>query len=328
VIDLVCDEDQLAVAAAARQYLQAQRGRRSEEMPAADLAELAGAGLFGLGLEEADGGLGLGAGTEVLAFEVAGAVIAPIGVLGSVLAAHALSGNDERRHAVLSGRTRVGVAEPWSWPTGPGEADPATGRLRVYDGAGAELLVVVGPAEAVVIEASSAGFATHQGFDRSVGLTEVDAGQSSVLARSPATAARATLLVAAMLGGIARETLTAAVSYAKTREAFGRPIGSFQAIKHRCVEMATRAEATDAIVRMSAIDAGRGRFDRELVHAARVIAGDAAVQNCRDEIQIFGGMGFTAEAGLDVYLRRALLLAAMFGTSDWHADRLVDGRLG
>ncbi|WP_181777730.1 acyl-CoA dehydrogenase, partial [Amycolatopsis pittospori] len=127
--------------------------------------------------------------------------------------------------------------------------------------------------------------------------------------------AYAATLGAAEAAGIARWCLRTAVEYAKVREQFGRPIGSFQAVKHLCAEMLCRAEATDAL----AWDAARAADDpaqHPLAAAtAAAYALDAAVANAKDCIQVLGGIGFTWEHDAHLYLRRALALRQWLGGS-------------
>jgi alkylation response protein AidB-like acyl-CoA dehydrogenase len=329
VIDLVPDPEQLEVARAARQALAVSTGKSMSDLAGEQLAQLAGAGLFGLGLAESSGGVGFGAAEEALVYEVVGADLAPVGLAATTLAAHALhrAGAGEPLCAVLEGRIRVGLADPWSWTSSPPDASPLDGTapLRVTDAQAADLLLCVGPGAVAVIDATDLEWEPCESFDAgtTVGLTAPS--QPTVLAETadPDLVARPSMLVAAMLGGVARAALDRTVDYAKSREAFGQPIGAFQAIKHRCADMAIRCDAADATVRLAAVELDAGNPDASLVHTARVIAGDAAIENCRAAIQTFGGLGFTAEAGLDRHLRRSLLLATLFGPTSWHSDQLL-----
>ncbi|WP_424235918.1 acyl-CoA dehydrogenase family protein [Actinophytocola sp.] len=129
----------------------------------------------------------------------------------------------------------------------------------------------------------------------------------------------AATLFAAEAAGIARWCLDTAVAYAKVREQFGRPIGSFQAVKHLCAEMLCRAEQAAAL----AWDAARGG---ELsAPSAAALAVDAAVDNAKDCVQILGGIGFTWEHDAHLYLRRAIANRQLLGgTARWRRE--VAGR--
>jgi alkylation response protein AidB-like acyl-CoA dehydrogenase len=132
-------------------------------------------------------------------------------------------------------------------------------------------------------------------------------------------------LAAAELLGIAEATQQLALDYAKQREQFGRPIGSFQAIKHMLADMFVRQE----VARAAVYAAGATLDDPEVgdvqraVSAAKLTAGDAAIKNARACIQIHGGMGYTWEVAAHYYLKRAWVLESVFGTGDEHADRLA-----
>ncbi|WP_375396584.1 acyl-CoA dehydrogenase family protein [uncultured Sphingomonas sp.] len=122
------------------------------------------------------------------------------------------------------------------------------------------------------------------------------------------------LLDAAALTGIAAATLDMAVDYAKTREQFGRPIGSFQAIKHHCANMAIAARAALDLTTFAAvaIDGGRAGVAHQ-TESAFLVAADAAIGNAGLNIQIHGGIGFSAEADPHLFLKRAQLIAALGG---------------
>ncbi|MDN5760125.1 MAG: acyl-CoA dehydrogenase, partial [Tomitella sp.] len=140
------------------------------------------------------------------------------------------------------------------------------------------------------------------------------------------------VLAAAEAAGVAGWALRTAVDYAKIREQFGKPIGSFQAIKHLCAEMLVRAEQARAVAWDGAVAAderrvaetasgpGAGAQERdELPIAAAVAAAaalDCAVDNAKDCIQVLGGIGFTWEHDAHLYLRRALALRQVLGGSD------------
>ncbi|MGW0040616.1 acyl-CoA dehydrogenase [Rhodococcus sp. NPDC003348] len=123
----------------------------------------------------------------------------------------------------------------------------------------------------------------------------------------------AATLAAAEAAGIAGWCLTTAVEYAKIREQFGKPIGSFQAIKHLCAEMLCRVEQIRAVAWDAAVAAETGD---ELPIAAAVAASvalDAAVDTAKDCIQVLGGIGFTWEHDAHFYLRRVVSLRQLLG---------------
>ena len=139
-------------------------------------------------------------------------------------------------------------------------------------------------------------------------------------------------LLSAEAVGVARWATDTASDYAKIREQFGRPIGQFQAVKHKCAEMIADTERATAAVwdAARAVDEPRTDWDTEgsaVEFAAAVAAtlAPAAAQRCtQDCIQVHGGIGFTWEHDADVYYRRALILAAGFGRRSEYPQQVVD----
>jgi alkylation response protein AidB-like acyl-CoA dehydrogenase len=133
------------------------------------------------------------------------------------------------------------------------------------------------------------------------------------------------VLTAAFAVGLAAAACDLAVAYAKERQQFGRAIGAFQAVKHLCAEMAVRAEVARAATHAAAVhldDPGLGGTERA-VSGAKALAGGAAIANGRSATQVHGGMGFTWEVDVHLYLKRAWLLDTVFGSTDEHADRVA-----
>jgi alkylation response protein AidB-like acyl-CoA dehydrogenase len=132
-----------------------------------------------------------------------------------------------------------------------------------------------------------------------------------------------TALTAAIQLGLADRLTELAVAYAKERVQFDRPIGGFQAIKHMLADMVTRTEVARAAVYSAGavLDEESDRNTRwRLVHGAKVVAGDAAVANGKAATQVFGGMGFTWEVDVHLYLKRAWVLETNFGNADDNAE--------
>lgn len=149
----------------------------------------------------------------------------------------------------------------------------------------------------------------------------------SNLTMTTAHALRSTLLSAEAVG-VARWATDTASAYAKIREQFGRPIGQFQAIKHKCAEMIADTERATAAVWDAARaldDAGESSSDVEFAAAVAATLAPATAQRCtQDCIQVHGGIGFTWEHDTNVYYRRALMLAACFGRGSEYPQRVVD----
>ena len=133
----------------------------------------------------------------------------------------------------------------------------------------------------------------------------------------------AATLSAAEAAGVAKWTLETAAEYAKVREQFGKPIGSFQAIKHMCAEMLLRSQQ----IAVAAADAAVAAFDpRQLSIAAAVAAAagiDAAKGNAKDCIQVLGGIGITWEHDAHLYLRRAYGIAQFLGGRSYNLRRVA-----
>ena len=133
------------------------------------------------------------------------------------------------------------------------------------------------------------------------------------------------LLAAAYCVGMADRLVELAVDYAQERKQFGRPIGSFQAVKHICAEMAVRVELARVAVHAAAcvLDDPHAGDAVRAVSGAKLLAGEAAVTNGRAATQVFGGMGFTWEVDVHLFLKRAWVLEHHFGSGDAHADAIA-----
>jgi 3-oxochol-4-en-24-oyl-CoA dehydrogenase len=164
-----------------------------------------------------------------------------------------------------------------------------------------------------------------------VGAEAVEVGEDRVLSSLTMITAQAiaSTLLSAEAVGVARWATETASAYAKIREQFGRPIGQFQAVKHKCAEMLARTERATAAVwdAARALDEGIEKPESAAEFAAAVAAtlAPATAQSCtQDCIQVHGGIGFTWEHDTNVYYRRALGLVAAFGRAADHPQRVVD----
>lgn len=158
----------------------------------------------------------------------------------------------------------------------------------------------------------------------------VDVSDDALLSNLTMTTAHALMstLLSAEAVGVARWATDTASAYAKIREQFGRPIGQFQAIKHKCAEMIADTERATAAVwdaERALDDAGESSSDVEFAAAVAATLAPATAQRCtQDCIQVHGGIGFTWEHDTNVYYRRALMLAACFGRGSEYPQRVVD----
>jgi alkylation response protein AidB-like acyl-CoA dehydrogenase len=132
-------------------------------------------------------------------------------------------------------------------------------------------------------------------------------------------------LTAALMVGIAREATDRAAIYARDRMQFGRPIGSFQAVKHLLADMVVRTElARAAAYAAAAVADDPSTGDLAAASAtAKVMAGRAAFRNSKSYVQVMGGMGFTWEMPAHLFLKRAVILASEFGSSADHEQALA-----
>ncbi|MEM6105249.1 acyl-CoA dehydrogenase [Mycobacterium sp. 050272] len=155
----------------------------------------------------------------------------------------------------------------------------------------------------------------------------VEVGEDALLSTLTMTTAYALMstLLSAEAIGVARWATDTAAQYAKIREQFGRPIGQFQAIKHKCAEMIADTERATAAVWDAARAIDEASPDVEFAAAVAATLAPAAAQRCtQDCIQVHGGIGFTWEHDAGVYYRRALMLAACFGRSSDYPQKVVN----
>jgi 3-oxochol-4-en-24-oyl-CoA dehydrogenase len=140
------------------------------------------------------------------------------------------------------------------------------------------------------------------------------------------------VLLAAESAGVAAWCLETAVDYAKVREQFGRPIGAFQAVKHRCARMLAEVELARAAVwdAAGAHDDDADEDTRRLVTAvAASTAPQAAVDNAKSVVQVLGGIGYTWEHDAHLYLKRAVATRQLLGgTTTWHREAVLLARGG
>ena len=197
----------------------------------------------------------------------------------------------------------------------------------------AEVLVVVpGPGVMAVESVAARPVATIDGTRR---VFEIDVPAGGARAEPVAAEAlapvveRATVALAAEMLGTSRWLLEATVAYAKERVQFDRPIGSFQAVQHKLADMALAWERAASAVAYAAMTVDAHDADRHrAVHVAKAAAGAAARRCSKDGIQLHGGIGYTWEHDLHLFLRRAYASEHLLGTTAWHHDRLADLLLG
>src|SRR6266700_2684256 len=299
----------------------------TEQLPAF-WAELGGLGLLGLHVPEELGGSGLGLAETLVVAEQMGRHLAPGPYVPTVIASAVLAaaGPDDLRKRLLPGLADGSVTGAAALGgevalAGGPAGGTATGSAGVVlSGHLADVLLVPAGEDVLVIEKSAGGVRAEvpKNLDpsRPAARVSLDAAPATVLPGAGGLltdVARAVL--AAEAAGVAAETTEMAAGYAKIREQFGRPIATFQAVKHHCANMLVASElATGA-----AWDAGRagtGGGDQLSYTAAiaATLAVPAAVGNANLNIQLHGGIGFTWEHDAHLYLRRAAAIAALIDT--------------
>lgn len=290
-------------------------------------AAFAESGLLGLGLSDEDGGVGLGAVAEVMAFRELGRRLAPGPFLSSVIGAHvaAASGRPDIVGQIVSGETSVSLLATRAEAGADGEL---SGVVSIIDGPGTSLaLLLTSTTAALYSRDAFAGGSNVDCIDPGVRLAraEVDRIRPEILSPEPAAAyERGTLLLSAFLVGISEAVTTAATEHAITREQFGRPIGVNQAVKHACANMAVSTEAARSQLFYAAAAAEAEWSDAaEQISVARVIASDAAIANAQANIQVHGGMGYTAEHDAHLFVKRARMLAPLLGARRAHLDVIL-----
>jgi len=138
------------------------------------------------------------------------------------------------------------------------------------------------------------------------------------------TLRRAAIGAAAEMLGAARRCMEMSVEYAKVRQQFGQPIGAFQAIKHACAEMLLEVENAHAAVYYAAWALDAGSPDAELAASvAKAYVGDASRKVCGSAIQVHGGIGFTWEYDLHLYVKRAKHFEPLYGDADFHREQAL-----
>jgi 3-oxochol-4-en-24-oyl-CoA dehydrogenase len=287
-------------------------------------AELANLGLLGLHVPEELGGSGFGLPETLVVAEQMGRYLAPGPFVPTVItsAVLAAAGPDELQKRLLPGLADGSVIGAAALGGEVSYADrAATGKVGVViSGHLADVLLVPAGDDVLVVEKSAGGVRAtvpaNLDQSRRAARVTLDAATATVLpgARRLLTdVARAVLAAEAV--GVAAETTEQAAGYAKIRQQFGRPIATFQAVKHHCANMLVAAELATAAT-WDAGQAGIGGGDQFSYAAAiaAVLAVPAAVGNANLNIQVHGGIGFTWEHDAHLYLRRAAAVAAVLDT--------------
>ena len=323
--------------------------------------EMAKLGWLGLPFPEEQGGAGLGLVELALLTEEMGRAAYPgpffatvvLGGFGIVLGGSAAQ-KDKWLSAIAAGKARATAAlleEHLDW-------DPAaTAATAAKSGSGWTLSglkrfvpwahvadVVLVPARSpeglslFLVDPKSAGVTLTPMVGIDLGsrwsemrLDKVAVGADALLGQ-PGTAGpllesllrRAAVMSSAEMLGAARRCLDMSVEYAKVREQFGQPIGSFQAIRHRCAEMLLEVENAHAAVYYAAWALTAGAEDAAIASSiCKAYVSEAARKVCGDAIQVHGGIGFTWEYNLHLYMKRAKALEPLYGDAEYHRELIT-----
>ncbi len=313
-MDLEPTDDQAALAAELARFLAdrvtPEARRAAAERPGGVDRELwralGGLGTFTLAVPEARGGVGLGMAEATLVFEELGRAVAPGPLIGSFLAA--------------------GLDLPVAAAAGAGEAVvglvPAGRPAFVEHRAGLDALLVVAPDGVRLTDPPDAAACRPMArpLDPLTPVDVVDALPDGEPVGGPDLVDRlrrdASLLAAALQVGLAAGALSMATGYAQGRVQFGRPIGSFQALKHLLADACVAVEVARAAVAVAGVEIDEAGDAGRAVDAARIVASRAADRATRTCIQVHGGIGFTWELDAHLFLKRALVLDVGVGSAE------------
>lgn len=319
------------------------------------IRELAEAGVFGVTVPEENGGLGMGLAAGGIIAEEVGRVIAPepvvvtiglsLGLLRRLCPDHA------KMAELVGGETVLAVAWQERGPNGaPAEASCrfADGRLTggkawVVGAIGAQGFLIVAEGDngpvLVLADAGADGLSVEerrQADGSAMGELSFSGTPAEELASGDAVpdalaeaVSDATALAAAELVGLSDRALEITLDYIKTREQFDKPIGSFQVIQHRAVDLNVMREVAQAAVRetLARMDGETDAKRRaRLASRAKARAVTAAKKITRDAIQLHGAVGYTDEFDIGLYLNRALVLSAWLGDDAYHRRLWFEAR--
>jgi alkylation response protein AidB-like acyl-CoA dehydrogenase len=276
----------------------------------------------GIAVSEDDGGQGLGMVELVVLLEQAGYACAPSPLLGTAGAALAISaaGSDEQRAEWLPKLASGEATGAFGGISPGGESTlfcdlPTADVAVVFDGDGASLAPTAEldfePVEAIDATRSYGTVSAPAG-DRLEG--DVDAGRD-----------RIAVAIAAELTGLGQRSMEMAVDYARERQQFGRQIGAYQGVAHRCAAMLLNTEESRSLTYYAAWTADAEPESLPIAAAmANARAADAAWETAASALQVFGGIGFTWEHDLQFWLKRSRVAGRMLGSPREHRERVAD----
>jgi alkylation response protein AidB-like acyl-CoA dehydrogenase len=285
--------------------------------------ELAGAAWTGAAVAEEHGGQSLGSVELTLVCEALGRALAPGAFFGNTAAAllvDAAGDNEQRKHwlpGFASGERRGALATL-----------QRDGSALAYEAEGAAAIVIVSPDGAAIADGGDCGLEAVDGIDLTRRLSRVTVRSSVELTGDIGAAVdRLEVALSAELVGVAGRAMDLAVEHARTREQFGRPIGAYQAVSHRCADMLLDVESARSAVLAAAWTADNDVAALPFASSvAKVAAAQGAWRVTTSALQVHGGIGFTWEHDCHLLLRRASASGRLLGSVDWHLDRVAELR--
>jgi alkylation response protein AidB-like acyl-CoA dehydrogenase len=357
-------DEQRAIKSTAHDFLKARfKSERIREIAASESGfdesgwkEMAELGWAGLALPEEWGGQSLGTVELAILFEEMGYTLAPSPLLSNTIAGLALSvgGSDEQKERWLRPLAAGELRGTPALIDADGPAEPMKFSMAAEsDGDG----VILNGEKTLVLDAASADFFLVATADGGRHIVEKGAAGVTVVAEESIDPTRrlssirfdgvrpegtleasgedyhpvfhrACVALAAESTGLAQRALEFSVEYAKDRQQFGRPIGAYQAVSHRCAQMLLETENSRSAVYGAAWAADAEPESLPLAASmAKAYASDAGWRVPDAAIQVHGGIGFTWEHDLHFFLKRGRANAATFGDAKWHRERVADAVL-
>ena len=288
----------------------AERGNNDHQL----IPRLGALGLLGIALPEEQGGTGLTLVEEALVHQALGRFLLSPSASATMLGAQMAFDLGDRNLSA-------------AFATGEAIAGLAVDHVRKEEADGVRLFEAVHASHVIWFGAAGVKLLPVGALRdrRSVNCTDSSIILESAIADSDAAGvvvclpegpllSRLNLMLAAYSVGIACATTDMGVAYAQIREQFGKPIGSFQAIKHKCADMAIRAEAARCQSHFASVSLAKQASDALFqVSASKIVAVEAAIENAGDNIQVHGAIGFTSEIDAHWFLKRARIMDALGG---------------
>ncbi len=292
---------------------------------------LADAGWTGFEVPEGLGGAGASFAETAVICEEIGRAAAPTGYLGGLLSVGALTAvpaggaRDELLSGIAVGRIRPAVVLD-GFELRDGKLYGTAEFVPDVDGAD-QILVVAG--NALALAPAGLTVTPQPVVDETRSLATVSADGVAAAEVLPFEAVpqlrdRAAVAVACDSLGLAQAMLDATVSYVKVRHQFGRPIGSFQAVKHACADMMVSLAVSRQLVTAAVERIAHGGEAGPAASMAKAEATSKAVEIAGKAMQLHGGIGYTWESGIHVYLKRAALNRSLFGSPAAHRHELAE----